>query len=166
HALLRSLPDPVLDIGCGPGRIVSALAAAGRPALGVDPSPAAAVEAAGRGAAVLCRSVFDRLPGARRWGAALLLDGNVGIGGDPEALLVRVRELLRPGGHAVVEVAPPGTSTSTETVRVETEGLVGPWFPWAVVGADSIPGLMAAAGLVHVGNDVGDNRWFARGVRP
>jgi 2-polyprenyl-3-methyl-5-hydroxy-6-metoxy-1,4-benzoquinol methylase len=28
-ALLATLPDPVLDVGCGPGRIVAALAAAG-----------------------------------------------------------------------------------------------------------------------------------------
>ncbi|MGH9215053.1 MAG: methyltransferase domain-containing protein, partial [Acidimicrobiales bacterium] len=90
-ALLDTLPDPVLDVGCGPGRMVAALGAAGRPALGVDPSPAAVAEAVRRRAAVLARSVFGPLPGEGRWGTVLLLDGSIGIGGDPEALLNRAR---------------------------------------------------------------------------
>ena len=101
------MPDPVLDVGCGPGRIVAALAAEGRIALGVDPSPAAIAEAARR-APRAAPSVFDPLPGERRWGTVLLLDGNVGIGGDPVALLARAAWLLRPGGVVVAEVDPPG----------------------------------------------------------
>ena len=81
-ALLDTLPDPVIDVGCGPGRIVAALGAAGRPALGVDPSPAAVAEAARRRAPVLARSVFGPLPGEGRWGTVLLIDGNIGIGGE------------------------------------------------------------------------------------
>jgi SAM-dependent methyltransferase len=165
-ALLATLPDPVLDVGCGPGRIVAALAAAGRPALGVDPSPAAIQVASRRRVPVLRRSVFAPLPGERRWGAVLLLDGNVGIGGDPVALLARARELVRPGGHVVAEVAPPGTPTDTLTVRLESTGGAGPWFPWARVGADAVGGLAAAAGLQPRGLDVDAGRWFARAVRP
>ena len=172
-ALLATLPDPVLDVGCGPGRSVAALAAAGRPALGVDPSPAAVQVASRRRVPVLLRSVFAPLPGERRWGAVLLLDGNVGIGGDPVALLARAGELVRPGGHVVAEVAPPGTPTDTLTVRLESTGGVGggaggagPWFPWARVGADAVGGLAVAAGLEPRGLDVGAGRWFARAVRP
>lgn len=165
-ALLATLPDPVLDVGCGPGRIVAALAAAGRPALGVDPSPAAIQEASRRRVPVLRRSVFAPLPGERRWGAVLLLDGNVGIGGDPVALLSRAGELVRPGGEVVAEVAPPGTPTGTLTVRLESDGGTGPWFPWARVGADAAAGLATAAGLHHRRLDVGGGRWFARAVRP
>ncbi len=189
RALLAAVPDPVLDIGCGPGRIVAALAAEGRIALGVDPSPAAIAAAARRRAPALCRSVFDPLPGERRWGTVLLLDGNVGIGGDPVALLARAASLLRPGGVVLAEVEPPGSVTGVRTVRVESAAGAGPWFPWARVGADRFGDLARRAGL-HVAPGVrgsaalgggspaarsvadpvvatrGGRRWFARAVRP
>jgi SAM-dependent methyltransferase len=164
--LLASLPDPVLDVGCGPGRIVGALAAAGRMALGVDPSPVAVCEAQRRRAPVLQRSVFGPLPGERRWGSVLLLDGNVGIGGDPEVLLRRSAELIRPGGHVVVEVEGPGTDTRSLTVRIESAEAASPWFPWAQLGIDDFATLAARAGLTPAGLSVGRDRWFARAVKP
>jgi SAM-dependent methyltransferase len=167
-ALLAALPGPVLDVGCGPGRIVAALAAAGRPALGVDPSPAAIAEARRHRAPVLRRSVFSPLPGEGRWGAVLLLDGNVGIGGDPVRLLRRTAGLLRPGGRLVVEVAPPGHSTERLTVRVETADGAGPWFPWARVAADRVAPMAAQAGLVVTAVrplDGEADRWIAQAVR-
>jgi SAM-dependent methyltransferase len=165
-AMLATLPDPVLDVGCGPGRIVATLGAAGRPALGVDPSPAAVAEASRRRAPVLARSVFGGLPGEGRWGTVLLLDGNIGIGGDPAALLVRAAHLVRPGGHVVAEVDPPGAATRSVTARLESDRGVSPWFAWATVGADGFDHLAAAAGLRVVGLEVGGERWFARAVRP
>jgi SAM-dependent methyltransferase len=164
-ALLARLPDPVLDIGCGPGRVPSALAASGRLALGIDPAPAAAAEAARRGAPVLRRSVFAPLPGEGRWGTALLLDGNVGIGGDPVRLLRRCRELVRPGGLVMAEVAPPGTATRPLTVRVETRRSAGPWFAWAVVGTDGWGAAAAEAGLHPDGFETAGHRWFGRARR-
>ncbi len=164
--LLAGVPDPVLDVGCGPGRIVAALAADGRVALGVDPSPAAIDEAGRRRAPALRRSVFDPLPGERRWGTVLLLDGNVGIGGDPVALLVRAAELLRPGGVVVAEVDPPGSPTRALTVRVESGGGAGPWFPWARVSADAFADVAAQAGLHPDEVTAGAGRWFARAARP
>lgn len=53
---MAALPDAVIDIGCGPGRMVEAVAASGRRALGIDTSPRAAGEAAARGVAVLQRT--------------------------------------------------------------------------------------------------------------
>ena len=170
-ALVEDLAEPVLDIGCGPGRIVAALSAAGRLAMGVDTSPVAVAEAGRRGAAVLHRSIFDHLPGEGRWGSAVLLDGNIGIGGTPVDLLRRVRGLLRPGGQAVVEVEPPGTASQALTVRVEGtpgEG-VGPWFAWARVGADDFAALLTDAGLVPAGFTVAQGfargRWFGRAFK-
>lgn len=163
--LLADLPDPVLDVGCGPGRIVAALAASGRVALGIDPSPAAVEEAQRRRAPVLQRSVFGDLPGERRWGAVLLLDGNVGIGGDPGVLLCRVASLLRRGGQVVAEVEGPGTDTESLTVRIESAGAAGPWFPWARVGVDGFDRLATRAGLTLLDTSSEDGRWFGTAVK-
>lgn len=92
--LLAKATSPVLDIGCGPGRHVLALAYSGKIALGIDPAPSAVALAHHRGATVIQRSVFEHLPATGRWNSVLLLDGNIGIGGDPVALLTRVAELL------------------------------------------------------------------------
>ena len=94
--VLRCCEGPVLDVGCGPGRLVAALGALGHRALGIDVSEAAVAHTAGRGGQALLRSVFDPLPGTGRWGTALLMDGNLGIGGDPPALLDRMAQLLAP----------------------------------------------------------------------
>jgi SAM-dependent methyltransferase len=165
-ALLDTLVDPVLDVGCGPGRIVAALGAVGRPALGVDPSPAAVAEAVRRRAPVLARSVFGPLPGEGRWATVLLLDGSIGIGGDPEALLTRARRLVRPGGEVVAEVEPPGVSTGPMTARLASARGQSAWFAWARVGADGFEPLAAAAGLRAIVLEAAGERWFARAVRP
>ena len=85
------MAGPVLDVGCGPGRLVLGLAQRGTVALGVDPAPAAVALARSRGAPVLQRSVFDPLPGQGRWRTVLLADGNIGIGGDPEPAAAPLR---------------------------------------------------------------------------
>ncbi len=164
-AMLDGLDGPVLDIGCGPGRIPAALAAHGRLALGIDTAPSAALEARRRGAPMLRRSVFEPLPGEGRWGAVLLLDGNIGIGGDPISLLRRCRELLRPGGTVLVDVAAPGVASVPVTVRVEVDDHVGPWFEWAVVGSDDWADLAHAADLHPHGIKPAGNRWFASAQR-
>ena len=161
--MLDEVDGPALDIGCGPGRLAAALTRRGIAVLGVDTAPAAASIAAGRGVQVLVRSVFDRLPGAGAWSTVLLIDGNLGIGGDPVALLARVARLLRSSGRVLVEVDPPGTRTRRLMVRPEIDGVPKPgWFPWAEVGADALPGLAARAGfgLEELWTDGG--RWFAR----
>lgn len=166
-SLLDDLRAPVLDIGCGPGRVPVALAQAGRPCLGIDTAPAAVAEARRRGAAVLCRSVFDPLPGEGRWGSAVMLDGSIGIGGDPAALLSRVADLLARDGCLLAELASPGSPTRRLDVRLEAgEGDEGPWFPWATVGATGFAELAEHAGLRPMPAEERAGRWFARAVRP
>src|SRR4051812_20039915 len=82
---------PVLDVGCGPGRLVSSLNQRGVAALGVDVAETAVALTRGQGLPALLRSVFSDLPGEGRWPTVLLFDGNVGIGGDPLRLLERIR---------------------------------------------------------------------------
>ncbi len=144
--LLERVDGPVLDVGCGPGRHVLALAHAGVVALGIDISPPAIELARRRGAPVLQRSIFDRVPGAGRWGTALLLDGNIGIGGCPVTLLHRVASLLRPAGRLLVELVTDGT-IDVEQVRFEADDHVGPWFSWAHVGIEGLDDHARGAGL-------------------
>ena len=161
--LLASFAGPVLDLGCGPGRLVVGLAVRGVPALGVDASPAAVALARRRGATVLQRDLFGPLPGEGRWATVLLFDGNVGIGGDPVRLLARCRALTGDRGQVVAEVQPPGTGWRRLTVRLERDGVRSDPFPWAVVGADGVRELAGAAGLVVAGQSpTRSGRWFAR----
>ncbi|MEW6471311.1 MAG: methyltransferase domain-containing protein [Actinomycetota bacterium] len=163
RALLALLSGPVLDVGCGPGRLVVGLARRGTVALGIDPAPGAVEIARRRGAPVLQRSVFDVVPGQGRWRTVLLVDGNIGIGGDPVRLLQRCRALCAPAGTIVAEVEPPGVGFARHRARLERGATHGPWFPWAVVGVDALAGVAAPAGLrvrrvVHVEDE---QRWFA-----
>ncbi|GAA2719570.1 methyltransferase domain-containing protein [Actinocorallia aurantiaca] len=149
--LHRSARDggPVLDVGCGPGRLVAELLALGVPALGVDLAEASVSRTRSLGAAALCRSVFDRLPGEGRWSAALLADGNLGIGGDPARLFDRISELLAPGGLLLVEVETADVDERL-TVRVEDgTGRLGAPFVWARLGADAAVLHAARAGFTE-----------------
>lgn len=163
---LDGLAEPVLDVGCGPGRIVGHLAAAGSTSLGVDVSTEAIMRSRERGAPVLQRSVFDPLPGTGRWGAAVLLDGNIGIGGDPTALLRRLRSLLRPGGRIVAEVGAPGSETRKIRARISHGDAQTDWFPWAVVGPDGIRIAATAAEVDLLSIRRSGHRWFATLQRP
>ncbi|CAN5702999.1 class I SAM-dependent methyltransferase [soil metagenome] len=165
HRRLAHVTGPVLDIGCGPGRLVVALSERGIPALGVDASPVAVGQAVERHAAALVRSVFDPLPGIGRWRTALLFDGNIGIGGDPLRLLRRVAELLGRDGHLLVEAAAPGTGLHRFAARVERGEAVSDWFPWAQVGVEAVGPLAEEVGLRHTSTVEDDGRWFVDLVR-
>jgi SAM-dependent methyltransferase len=158
--LLRRARGPVLDIGCGPGRHVRALARRGIAALGIDTSPAAVRVAREQGTQVLRGSVFEPVPAAGAWQTALLLDGNVGIGGDPRALLLRVADLLAPGGSVLCECEAPGGGVRSGPLRLEHADGASRWFPWARVAADAIDEVASAAGLWTRARWEDDGRWF------
>lgn len=160
--LLENLCGPVIDVGCGPGRHVEALAARGVPALGVDVSRTAVRLARHRSAPVLERSVFDRIPGTGRWVTALLLDGNVGIGGDPVRLLERIKELLMDCGSVVVEVEARGVGCTKTSARIQSAEELSDPFPWARVGIDAIHDVAMTAGFALAELTTGEDRWFAR----
>ena len=142
-ALLDRCTGPTLDIGCGPGRLAAELARRGVPSLGVDVTPVALLIARAAGATALRRSVFDRLPGEGRWPHALLIDGNIGIGGDPAALLARIKALLLPyGGELLVETAADERDERHALRLGEHSAPV----PWASVGATALRTLAEPLG--------------------
>jgi len=159
--LLTGIRGPVLDVGCGPGRHLHALAASGVFALGVDLSPAAVKLATERGGQAVVASVFDELPGSGSWRTALLLDGNIGIGGVPARLLARIAVLLRDDGELLVELGSPDEATDSTLVRLETDVAVSSWFRWAQVSARDVDHVARSGGLeVHRCWSL-DGRWFA-----
>lgn len=146
---LSRCEGPVLDIGCGPGRIVTALAEQGIPAMGVDISAHAVRLTTDRGAVALRRTVQERLPGEGRWGSVLLMDGNIGIGGAPEILLRRCAELVRPNGLVLVEVDPDDGLDNTDAIVLRSaNGRRSRPLPWARVGSRAIIRHARAAGLL------------------
>jgi SAM-dependent methyltransferase len=161
--LLTDVRGPVLDVGCGPGRHLHALAARGVFALGVDLSPAAVDLARGRhpDARAIVASIFDELPGSGTWRSALLLDGNIGIGGAPARLLSRVGTLMTQDGEVLVELDPPDTPTAVIKARIETPDRVSAWFPWARLSTADIDATARQAGFeLRATWSLGD-RWFA-----
>jgi SAM-dependent methyltransferase len=161
-ALLGRVRGPVLDVGCGPGRHVAALRARGVPALGIDVSAAATLLARRRGAAAMQASVFGPVPDAGAWAGVLLLDGNVGIGGDPLRLLARVRELVRPDGELWVEPAAPGGPSGPRTLRLARSGAISAPFRWSAVPPAALGAVAERAGWTMAETWDAGGRWFAR----
>ncbi|WP_326826117.1 class I SAM-dependent methyltransferase [Streptosporangium sp. NBC_01756] len=149
----------MLDVGCGPGRLVAALAALGSTALGIDVSQEAVDRTVRGGGAALCRSVFDPLPGEGRWGTALLMDGNIGIGGDPVALFIRVSELTGPNGTLIVEAATQDIDERVEVRVDDGRGARGTAFPWARAGTRALSSYAEATGWAV------EDRWRVAGRR-
>ncbi|CAM5579647.1 hypothetical protein SVIOM342S_07618 [Streptomyces violaceorubidus] len=161
----------VLDVGCGPGRLVAELAARGRTVLGIDVSEAAVARTVRLGGQCLRRSVFEPLPGEGRWDTVLLMDGNVGIGGDPRgALLARVAALLAPGGLLIAETAPVDVDerTHVQLVGVTDTHTAGSPFPWARIGTRALLRRAGAAGWRTAGQWTSGGRRFValRSSRP
>lgn len=164
---LDGATGPTLDVGCGPGRMVRAAAARSIPALGIDVAPHAVARARVDGSLALLRSVFHRVPLEGRWQTILLMDGNIGIGGDPAALLARCRELVDPRGSIVVEVdADPDLSVRAMCTVVDEDGNESEPFPWARVGRIAVAEAAERAGLRVVDEWESAARHFVRVVIP
>jgi SAM-dependent methyltransferase len=162
HRILDRTRGPVLDVGCGPGRHVEALTLRGTEVLGLDLSADFVAMAQRNQRPVLLQSVFDPVPGGSRWRCALILDGSIGIGGDPGMLLRRVRHLLTAGGRVLVETGTPDEPTETLSLYIESETGDGNVFEWATLSAFDAAPVAARSGfdLTDLWEDAG--RWFVQ----
>jgi glycosyltransferase A (GT-A) superfamily protein (DUF2064 family)/SAM-dependent methyltransferase len=152
---------PVLDLGCGPGRMVQALSEAGVPALGVDMSAVAVQGARSRGALAIKARLAERLPAEGRWETVLLMDGNIGIDGDVGALLERCRALLVPGGAIIIEVDPRPAWHQTRRVRLTAEGAgCSAELTWTRTGAAAVRRLARSLDLLVVEEWTAGSRAF------
>lgn len=161
RALLSRCRGATLDIGCGPGRMAAHLAELGHVALGIDLVPEAVAHARARGASALQRNVFGHVPAEGRWETVLLADGNIGIGGDPVALLRRAYDLLAPGGRVVCDLAEPGTGLRTRTAHLVCGDRRSPEFRWTLVGPESLAGLAGATAFAVLEQGRVGDRCFA-----
>ncbi|WP_327327210.1 class I SAM-dependent methyltransferase [Streptomyces sp. NBC_01210] len=159
--VLERCRGAVLDIGCGPGRLVAALAELGRPTLGIDVSPEAVARTVRTGGSALHRSVFDPLPREGSWGTALLIDGNIGIGGDPRALLARVSRLIAEDGVLLVETNPLDVDERVQVRVFDGGSAQGSAFPWARLGTPALLRYAREAGWAVP--ESGVDRWTAAG---
>ncbi|MFG2966335.1 MULTISPECIES: class I SAM-dependent methyltransferase [unclassified Streptomyces] len=160
RAVLDRCEGAVLDVGCGPGRLVTELAFRGRTVLGIDVSAAAVEHTVRLGGQALRRSVFEPLPGEGRWGTVLLMDGNVGIGGDPGTLLGRAAQLLVPGGLLIAETAAVDVDERADVhLTGDAHDAVGAPFLWARLGTPAL--LRYARGWEPAGQWAAGGRRFA-----
>ena len=147
RAVLWGIRGPVLEVGCGPGRLVAALAESGTPALGIDISPLAAELAArtrradartldlrsrsGRG------SVAERGPARRehrhRW--------------QPHGAAAPGAPGTCPPGLALVEVLGPGCPLVRGSTRIESEVGSFETIPWATLGIDDLEVVIGQRGI-------------------
>jgi len=163
--LVARCRPPVLEVGCGPGRLLVALTDAGVPALGVDVSAAAVEVGRARGAQVLRRDLNDPLPLEGRWGSVVLLDTNLGIGGDVRALLRRCADLVAAGGIVLCEVDPEPAVADSRLVELRSAaGTVS--LPWARAGSSQVRGLAAQLDLVVDEEWSGGGRAFLSLLKP
>lgn len=159
---------PTLDVGCGPGRLAGVLTERGELCVGVDISAEAVRQAQRRGVTALRQDVFEALPGEGalpgrgRWRHVLLIDGNIGIGGDPVRLLRRCARLLRSDGDVLVEAGSPGSGTWCGPVHMHHAGETSDPFEWAAVAHEhlDVVAILAGLRLAHTWTEAG--RWFGR----
>lgn len=161
RSLLDGADGPVIDIGCGPGRMLVAARTLGIPALGVDVSAEAVAIARRSGGTAVQGSVFDPVPDEGHWDTALVIDGNIGIGGDPVALLARCAEVVRVGGRVIVETHPdPDADRTYRATVTDADGNVSAAFPWAEVGVRALLDHAEVAGLTARQSWTADGRTF------
>lgn len=154
-----------LDVGCGAGRITSALASAGVPALGIDISAHAVVLCRRRGVPALQRDVFALSPDIGLWQHVALIDGNIGIGGDAAVLLRRCKDLLCDGGTVIVETSPPGAGCQRLLVRLVHGSISSRPFSWLITDSRTVKTIGMAVGLVSTSEWAVAGRWFVELTR-
>lgn len=155
HAL-PELPDgPVVDLGCGSGAAGAALAALGRPVIGIDASPAMLTEAEALGIyASLHR--MDIAAWVAQDAAPALIFCNAALHWVPDhtALIPRLAGMLAPGGTLAVQVPHQNNAPSHRVWLSLAEemfaGRIDPEAGPAVLRPAEYHRLLASLGQLHL----------------
>jgi SAM-dependent methyltransferase len=165
--VLQRCRGPVLDIGCGPGRLVHALTRRGFNALGIDIAQGAVDLTRRGGGRAIVRDVYGLVPAMGTWRTGLLIDGNIGIYGNADRLLARAAELLSRNGHLIVEAT--GAPGQDEVLGVRfcvDDRPSGGSFDWAVLDTPALIRRGVGAGLYVIDSWSAGGRSFVEFAKP
>lgn len=138
---------PVLDLGGGAGRAALYFQERGLHVTLVESSPGAVEVCRARGVRDARLGDLNDPPHDQRWGAVLLLCGNLGLGGSWEgnrALLTRLAELTLPDAVLIgdsVNVSPEGLG-----LRIRYGDMITPWWRQRNVASSEMPALVKGTG--------------------
>ncbi len=116
--LARAAQGPVLELGCGTGRVMAPLARAGVRVVGVDRSEAMLDRARARGLRDLVRADLESFAVEERFALAIGPARVLEHVADAGAALRAVRRHLLPGGRLALHVAGPPSDTQPEVSAV------------------------------------------------
>jgi SAM-dependent methyltransferase len=163
----RVADGPVLDLGCGAGRVALHLQDAGQEVVAVDNSPGAIAVAAARGVMDARLADLRDPPSDRPWRTVLLMCGNLGLAGgwdDTRSLLRRLHEITALGAQLLCDSFDPtlltddhsrahaernranGDPPGLTTLRLRYGELVSPWWQLLNVTIDEAPLLVDGTG--------------------
>lgn len=166
HAL-AVVSGPVLDLGAGAGRHSLLLQQTGHEVTAVDHSPGAVDVCRARGVLDVRLADLTDPPEDRRWGAILLMCGNLGLAGDWQAtrsLLVRLSRGCRSDAIVVTDTVDPtvendasdlayfgrnllmGREIGLVRLRLRYGPLVTPWWNLLLVPRADIDRLVDGTG--------------------
>jgi hypothetical protein len=101
-----------------------------------------------RGGPALRRRIDEVLPAEGRWGTALLMDSNVGMGGDVAVLLARCMQLVMPGGLIICEVDESPERHEVHHVVLRTQHAFSHPLAWAQIGTVALIEVARSLDLV------------------
>jgi len=146
--LSRVDQGPVLDLGSGAGRAGLYFQERGLDVTSVDVSPGAVEVCRRRGLADVRLGDVADPPRDRRWGAILLLCGNLGLGGSADGtrrLLTRLAELAAPGAVLAGDTVTPDGAAEV-SLRIRYRDLVTPWWPQYNIPASQMTAVVRGTG--------------------
>jgi SAM-dependent methyltransferase len=166
-ALLSNRPDTIVDVGCGTGRTVERLLALGHTVTGIEPSGAMQdrlqAKLSGRASFSLLPKTMEAAEVEAGRAGAVLAMGSLQYASDPDSMMRRFVEWVRPGGLVCVMVDSSVALTfellrlgrpDEALLRLEEQSGVftyeGKRSGVHLFDAETIRGLLARAGLVGI----------------
>jgi SAM-dependent methyltransferase len=139
---------PVLDLGSGAGRAARYFQDRGVAVTAIDNSAGAVEVCRRRGVRDVRVGDVNDPPTDQRWGAVLLLCGNLGLGGSWEGNRRLLRTLSERSLPDALLVGDSVTNTGRNEfrLRIRYHNLVTPWWKQCNVRADEVPALVAGTG--------------------